>query len=235
MNNEIQRIDIQKLLDPIKPLMDMPTNRINQRVGYYISEDQPCCVGAHMAKLLDVAESETTDFLDGIDAWIELVGGNRAHAILMLRYAGAGKQPLSDTTWPVEPKKVFENLRAIEILPSLSGATFMNEVLFNVDFSGLDLSSSVFKECAVGNANFTGCIMRRCDFRDADAMYANFSGADLTTADFTRADLQNAKFHNANLTDVNFRDAELDGADFDGAILEGVSTKRKIFERALGV
>ena len=223
------KIDVNELLNPIQPLIEMPLEQIDQTVGNYTNDETPCCVGAHMANLLDVSQNAPRDFLNGVDAWISLVYGNRAHAILMLRHAGAGKKPLSTEKWPLEPSKVFDNLRAIEKLPSLAGVFFEDEMLFRVNFKGMDLSGTEFKNCLLHDANFESCNLQKTSFVSSDLEYVQFRHADLTDADLRNTDLRNAYFAGATLKNVSFTDADLDGAVFDGAKLIGVDTKADNF------
>ena len=122
-------------------------------------EDGRCCAGARMAHALGV---ETGVFLDGADAWAREMGGNRAHVILLLRQAGAGRDPFGPEEWPVCPRQVWARLSEEEDLPVLAGA----------DLQWADL--------------------RGADLRDADLTGANLKGADLTDADLRGACLEGA-------------------------------------------
>ena len=223
------RIDVNKLIEPIQPLIDLPPSRVDQSIGNYVNDRMPCCVGAHMANLLGVAKKTTYDFLNGVDEWIKLVGGNRAHAILMLRYAGAGLKPLCADPWPAPHDQVFANLKHIEELPSLSDVFFKDEVLFNVNFKGMDLSKTVFEECSLGGADFEGCNLQGASFLDSDLEYCKFQNADLTDADLRDADLRNADFIGATLKHTRFDGADLYGATFRNAKLIGVDTQADCF------
>ena len=131
---------------------------ITQSVGQW-REDGRCCVGARMAHALGV---ETGVYLDGADAWAREMGGNRAHVILLLRQAGAGRDPLGPEKWPLSPREVWARLSEEEDLPVLAGA----------DLQWADL--------------------RGADLRNADLTGANLKGADLTAADLRGACLDGA-------------------------------------------
>ena len=98
--------------------------------------DGKCCAGARMAHALGVASG---DFLEGADAWAKEMGGNRAHAILMLRHAGAAYDPFGPEDWPLKPLEVWANLSSEEDLPDLRGANLRDVDLRNADFTGANL------------------------------------------------------------------------------------------------
>ncbi len=131
---------------------------ITQSQGEW-QEDGRCCAGARMAHALGVASG---NFLDGVDAWAREMGGNRAHAILMLRRAGAGLDPLGPEEWPISPRDVWANLSSEEELPLLAGA------------------------------NLRGSDLRGADLRNPDLTEADLAGADLTGADLRGACLDSA-------------------------------------------
>ena len=123
------------------------------------------------------------------DAWGQMMNANRAHLVIMLREAGAGHNPFSDSEWSSTPAQVWENLAQMQQLPDLKGA----------DLSGVD-----FKWADLGSAELSNM---------------DLSGTDLRWADLTAADLTGANLCNANLSWANLMEADLQDADLRGAIL----------------
>ena len=114
--------------------------------------DGKCCAGARMAHALGVASG---NFLEGADAWAKEMGGNRAHAILMLRHAGAAYDPFGPEDWPLNPLEVWANLSAEEDLPDLRGAN-----LRGVDLRGADLRDAYFTGANLEEADLSGADLR---------------------------------------------------------------------------
>ena len=147
---------------------------VDQSNGQW-QEDGRCCVGARLAHTLGV---ETGNFLDGVDAWAREMGGNRAHVILLLRRAGAGRDALGADEWPDSPREVWANLSEEEELPALAGA----------DLRGADL--------------------RGADLRNSDLTRANLAGADLTAADLRGACLDGANLDQVTIGETTLFDSE---------------------------
>ena len=155
----------------------------DQSVGHW-DPDKPCCVGARLVGALSALDLDSTDklfpegegsFLQGVDTFAKLIGGNRAHVILMLREAGAGRNPLSEDSWPCTREEVWARAAWTEALPDLAGA----------DLSYADPYRANLADANLSGADFTG---------------ANLSGADLYRADLYRAHLKGANLKGANLT-----------------------------------
>ena len=159
---------------------ELPSDRLNQGSGTFCLIE-PCCVGAHLAFLLDALGDYTIrpDFLMGADAWAAAIGGNRAHAILLLRNAGAGHNPFSADDWPKPPAEVFRDLVNVETLPPLMGRDF--------------------DRCNFTGAYMRGADMRACTFRGAMLRETDFEGADLRAAIFTGALQANMILHGARI------------------------------------
>ena len=169
--------------------------------------DKPCCVGARLVGALSALDLDSTDkfsfegkgsFLQGIDAFAKLIGGNRAHVILMLKEAGAGHNPLSEAPWPSSREEVWARAARIETLPDLAGADLYR-------------------------ANLCRAYLYRADFTGADLVYANLLGADLYRADLSGADLSGAYLRGAHLIAANLSDTNLTGANLYGANLYGAN------------
>ena len=191
-------------------------DRLDPYNGHW-SASQPCSVGAHLAHILGL---RAPDRHAAAGAWAAAFGGNRAHAILMLRAAGAPHDPFTRHAWTVNPAVVFSRVATLETLPPLVDADLSHAALCHADLNRADLA----------RANLSGTDLRQAclsdaDLRDADLRQAIASGADLRHADLSGArlrgaDLRNASFHAANLTGADLREARLDGADMSHAALD---------------
>ena len=187
---------------------NLDKSRIDQCYGEYSPTD-PCCVGAHLAHILGVVgQGKLGDYTYGIEAWCGLVGGNRLHAVVMLRECGAPRNPFDIDDWEVNPAEVFAKVYAIEELPDLCGRSFERVNLRYADLSGADL--------------------REVDFTGGSLEYAVFRGANLEGANFRQAYLRRTDFKGANLKDANFEDAHILEADFKDADLEGANFQRNL-------
>ena len=180
--------------DIIEQTMHITDLPIFQKIGVYIDDETPCCIGARLAGFFMTSEYDDYDFRSGIDEFARRLGGNRAHVILMLRTAGAGYNPLSSEDWPISPKEVWQNLSKMEMLPPLRGKKFSN-----IDFTDADLSGS--------------------DLQGADFSMADFYGADLQGAD-----LQGARLHSAHLCYTDLRSANLAGSNINNIYLTDIIT-----------
>ena len=149
-----------------------------------------CCVGAKLALAYQVADHHVDDYINGVDAFAEAVGGNRAHIILMLKQAGAGRNPLGAAPWPLSREEVWDNLAKIEDLPKLPGADLRGANLYEADLS------------------------------EADLRVANLSKADLQGANLSEAELQGADLRRANLSEADLSKTDLRGADLRGAVID---------------
>ena len=174
-------------------VMDLP---IDQSKGVYEDNNTPCCVGARLAGYFEIGSG---NYLEGIDKFAKQLGGNRAHVILMLRDAGAGRDPISAFRWPISPKEVWQKLLEIEELPSLKNSILCLVNLCNSDLSNSDLSGS--------------------DLRFAKMSWTNLQNADLSDANLQNADLSNSDLRGAKLIGADWKNANLNGAQLD----EGVS------------
>ena len=173
---------------------------INQRVGFY-DGNTPCCFGAHLADILGVAKGTEKDFYTGIKAWSTMMGGSTAHAITMLRQAGASDDPLGGETWDVD--SVLDKLQSVEELPSLVNANFHGMRFINENLSDVNLE----------NVNFSYCNFEK----SVDFTHSNLKGAK-----FERAVLYGAKTHGAYLEGANFNRTYIYKSDFRGAVLDGI-------------
>ena len=205
-----------KGIEVFEQVAELPDELIDQEIGWY-NEGVPCCVGAHLANILG-EETNERDFLDGIDAWAELMGGNRAHAILLLRQAGAGISPIGNLAWSLPLSEVWENLKKIEELPSLVGADLADEILCYADLSDSDFTKANFADSDLKGSVFNNANLTRARFTFAYLCDANFEGANLFCANLLHANLSDA-----NLTNAILIGADLSGADLSGAILKGAN------------
>ncbi|CAM2010589.1 pentapeptide repeat-containing protein [Acanthopleuribacter pedis] len=108
-----------------------------------------------------------------------------------------------------------------------------------------DFSYSDFRGFQISHLNFSGLVMNSSDFRDSEGFtavfnssqldYSNFTGAELIGVDFTPSEkqisslryphtnLRGAIFVNARLNHAKFDKADLEGADFSNSVLFGAS------------
>ena len=87
---------------------DLPEERIDHSEGWY-SENEPCCVGAHLANLL--CEGKRNFYISGILAWAERVMKVSEHeARRLLVKAGAAPLPFGGRKWPTPVAEVFAKL-----------------------------------------------------------------------------------------------------------------------------
>ena len=94
------------------------------------------------------------------------------------------------------------------------------------DFSGKDLSGSVFAAAQMWDTNLQGTNLSQSIFTKAELLRANLSDANLTEAlidrvDLRQADLTNAIFRDAFATGTKFADAKITGVDFSDTLIDG--------------
>ena len=180
--------------------------QIDQRERHF-RPDTPCSVGAHLAHVMGLGPSKELVFKDtgatetemgpeafaGADAYARLIGGNRAHAILLLRSCGAPHDPFV-FPWEVSPADVFRRAAQIDDLPELTGADLSHTILSGADLRGADFSHTNLGE-------------------------ALLSGADVTGADFSYADLSHAKVRLTDMSKAILVGTDLAGVDLTGSSL----------------
>ena len=223
---------------------ELPPQSINQHHGHYRNRVTPCCVGAHLAHILT---TQNTGYLDGADAWAKLIGGNRAHAILLLREAGAPHDPFSEEEWPIPPSLVFEAAAMIETLPELRGADLSHTILVDTDLAGVDLSGTNFRLAYMHDIDLQGANLAKADLSGADLRGSNMEDVDLTSAmlvdtslvrtqmaraDLKHANLQRAVLHASDLKEADLYRANLTSATLTEAILTGANLTEAILDEA---
>ena len=178
---------------------DLPANEIDQGQASY--GKRPCCVGAHLAHLLQVGETErTAAYLSGADALARRLGGTRAHLILMLRECGASYDPFDNAPWHLPAAEVFQRLATIETLPSLVGADLHATNLRGAILEGVNLTGANLAEAKCLWADLRRANLTEANLREADLAFADLSGANLTRATCSWEDLTKANLKGANLT-----------------------------------
>lgn len=232
-------IDKRKLIEPIASLIKLPPEMIDQRVKQYVP-NKPCSFGAHLANMLFVANGTKRDYLKGVDAWMESVGGNRAHAIVMLQQAGTGTHPFCSAPWWAPLPSVCKKLDEIDELPSLKGATLWKQNLIGVNMEGMDLSYADLSHSLLNFANLDKANLESANLSGVEAHHGSFVGAnmrkakmtfvrfkeaDLQKADLTSANLYNGYFLSANMRKTNLTNASLKQAVFYLADLMDVVIK----------
>ena len=189
---------------------------------FYAGFASACCVGAHLANyLLNTATvDKQRSFQEGIDAWAAKIGGNRLHAIRLLRDAGANHNPFNALSWELPPSKVFAKLAAVETLPDLSSYDFSDCWLPDLIATGECLAYSSFVSSTLTNANLENADLTECDFSNATADYADFSDTQLQAAQFRYADVSHSFFRKISAENADFSNAFAYSADFSHAELE---------------
>ena len=194
-------------------ITDLP---IDQLKAYYRNDETPCCVGARLAGYFQI---EGGYYLSGLDEFAKRLGGNRAHVILMLREAGAGRNPFSADEWSNTPKDVWRNLLKTEELPSLSGADLSETNLSSADLSRSDLTGANLSRSDLTCVNLSDAYLSDSDLSHSHLNSADLRGTDLRDADLSGSDLYNANLSNADLTGANLLGTDLTGANLFGTDL----------------
>ena len=177
---------------------DLPADRIDQEFPSF-KPNRPCCVGAHLARLF-CEHAFQTDYREGMEAWGQAVGGNRAHGILLLRNAGAGHDPFGTERWHWPPAEVFRRVAAVETLPDLRHANLRSMRLAGADLSGADFAGADLRRADLSFSNLTGTKLVGTNLAFAQLEKATLTDADLSGADLSGADLRHAIWHNVRLT-----------------------------------
>lgn len=183
--------------DVIRDTSVITEREVDQGMGCY-RHSKPCCVGALLAGHFKVHRDNSYDYMRGYKAFAEALGGNGAHVIMMLRQAGAGEYPFNSKDWDIPVKEVWNNLYAIETLPTIT--------------------EHKFHECNFEGHNFDDIDLTRCDFFDSDFTDASLKNAVCVETDFT-CDMRRANFSGAYLDRCNFAEADLGLANFSGATI----------------
>ena len=200
----------------------------DQSVGLWCP-DKPCCVGARLVGALSALDLDSTDkfsfegkgcrhYIKGIDAFAKLIGGNRAHVILMLREAGAGHNPLSEAPWPSSREEVWARAARIETLPDLAGAD-----LTDADLTDANLAGAYLKGADLSDADLSGANLYRSNLKGANLFHADLIDADLIDADLSGANLSDTSLYLTDLSGANLSGANLSGANLSGANLKGAN------------
>jgi uncharacterized protein YjbI with pentapeptide repeats len=113
----------------------------------------------------------------------------------------------------------------------ISNAEFRLANLSRTDLTGADGRFVGFSGAILDEANFTGSFIRHADLAQASIKNSNFSSADLTSSNlsgvagigacFSGAHMPRTVFFTADLTNANFENSHAVNADFSGAILDG--------------
>lgn len=133
------------------------------------------------------------------------------------------------------------------------GADLAGANLRNVNFSGLDLTNTLFERCDLTGANFSGTNLSGAVFSEAILNEADLSGCNLEKANLSKAsfrnavldgvtatgntiihtDFTNARLRKARLSQLTVIECQLEGADFGGAdvadaqILKGTANRMR--------
>jgi uncharacterized protein YjbI with pentapeptide repeats len=168
-------------------------------------------VGARLAHALNV---ESGNFRDGRAAFARSLGCNEAQLVLLLRQAGAGRDPFNGLEWPNSPEEVWANLMEIEEFPRTQGAN-----LTRVGLTGANLGNTSLRGARMRAVRLSGADLRGADLREAYVRFASLRGADLRGADLQDADARSASLRGANLRNADLREADLRFTDLREADL----------------
>lgn len=203
--------------------------RITSIQGGY-SANRTCCLGAHLADILNVGGNGLNDFTKGADAFAELMGANRAQAILLLRKAGAPHCPFGGSAphygklkWRVPIEVVWRNLMLIDQLPETQGCNLAYEILSYASLEWIDLENAQLQGAILDHAYLGAARLTNADLQDANLDKANLSRADLRYVGarrtmFRTANLMAADLSFADVTAANFEGAQLHGTNFQDAV-----------------
>ena len=204
----------------IEAVIELPDDRFNQSVGTFAYK-VGCCFGAHLANFLGIERWRGDDYRWGAHVWAKHIGehGNIAHAIVMLRNAGAGDRPLSSMPWESPVKEVCKQLLEIEELPSLVGKSFDRESFIDMRVSDTDFEGASFEHANLVRANFENCNLTNANFEWCAGYEASFKRTNLTDANFKHASLDRSYFNNARIIGTNFESAILHDANLTDATI----------------
>lgn len=158
----------------------------------------------------------------------------KASAAEIIPSESSGRQPVQDgrnLSRPLE-KKVLNNLSARDLPDSdLAGiiahkGEFIASVLSNSDFSGADLTGSLFKSCNAQDTNFNGTNLTDCNFSILDLSGASFLRSILVRTNFSISRLDGAKFIQVKLTGVALIKCDMRKVIFESCIFEGVNFEK---------
>ena len=194
--------------------------------GVY-SPGRACCLGAHLADILNVGGSGLNDFTSGADAFAEFMGANRAQAILLLRKAGAPHCPFGGSAprhgrlkWRVPIETVWRNLMLIDELPETRGCNLAFEILSYASLERIDLENAQLQGASFDHAYLGAARLANANLQDAELSQANLDKADLSRADLRYVTARRTMFRKASLTGVDLSFADVTAANFTGAQLE---------------
>ena len=157
----------------------------------------PCCVGAHLAHFLDVAEGDHADYMRGADEFARLLDVSRAHIVLLLRAAGAPHDPFGREIWKVPVAEVWTKLKTIEEMPSVLNADFSQCELGRANLAYYDFTGCNFQAANLCDAFMHDAVFNQCDFTEAKLIDADVSRSEFEGATFDLADLEGCYFHEA--------------------------------------
>lgn len=157
----------------------------------------PCCIGAHLAGFLDVAEGNSSDYQRGADEFARLLDVSRAHVILLLREAGAPHDPFSTQKWETPVAEVWANLKKIEGVPMIRHADFSRCDLSEANLAYYDFTGATFHKANLTEAFLHDGVFENCDFSESNLSYAHVHGSDFKGANFALANMEGCFLHEA--------------------------------------
>ncbi|MBI2416576.1 MAG: pentapeptide repeat-containing protein [Ignavibacteriales bacterium] len=129
-------------------------------------------------------------------------------------------------------RQVLNNLSARDLsnsdfagIVAHKGEFFAN-ILRNSDFSGADLTGSLFKSCHAQDINFNRTNLTDCNFSILDLSDASFLESILLRTYFSISRLDGAKFIKVKLTDVSMIKCDLRKVVFESCTFDGVNFEK---------
>jgi hypothetical protein len=102
---------------------------------------------------------------------------------------------------------------------TLAGVRFTESDFYDLDFSGENISKSLFKNCDFNHTNFDQADLSETVFENCQFSYSSFKNALLDKSRFQNCYLHGSNFSNANLHETTFAKCSLGRAMFDNAKL----------------
>ena len=149
-----------------------PIENIDSKKRKPVAEGR-CCIFTRIGMILGIDPKDWREeeyYQHGAGAWAGLLGGNRLHAILLLRQAGAGHDPVSDSQGWIDylpgPYQVLKRIAEIDNLPELRGQDFSKCNLSFLELQGEDLRDCDFTRAYWYGARIKNCNLEGCKLDD---------------------------------------------------------------------
>lgn len=129
---------VQEAVELVRETDDLPD--IDSMQHWWQEDGWRSLVASLHQVIIGDSENINIPYLKLPDARGEMMRANRAHLMIILREAGAGRDPFGPEEWTTTPAKVCQNLTTVQQLPTLTGADLANTNLSWSNLKGVDLS-----------------------------------------------------------------------------------------------